>query len=370
MRGLIRLLPLLLLLSDACIDRYELPQQIMTPSLVVDGMITSMPGPYTIELSVASDLNTNLNSRVPVTRATIKIGDDLGNEETLKEVSPGVYQTSENGIRGTVGRKYYTVIRTEDKEYRSEPQEMLPPGAIDEIRHSFRADAINQNDPGEPQDVLDVRIDASGVEGYRNLFRWRWSSLHEVRTFPELRTREVGRPPVKIPDPLQCSGYIPGPFQTIQKVDICTCCNCWVPEYGARATISKNNAVSNNSFNDVFIARVPVDHWRFTLRYFMRVEQFSLTEEAYEFWKLIQSQQEGEGSLFQPNAVQVKGNIYNTADAEEKVLGFFGVSAVTQKDFFIDIREVPSEIEIKRDTVRGSCLGYFGGSSNKKPIFW
>lgn len=363
-------MPFLFLLSDACIDRYDLPEQILMPQLVVDGMITSLPGPYTIELSVASDLNTNLNSRVPVTRATVKIADDLGNEETLKEVSPGVYQTSESGIQGVIGRKYHTVIRIEEKEYRSEPQEMVPAGTIDDVRYSFVLDAINQNDPGEPQDVLDVRIDAKGVEGRENLFRWRWSSIHEVKTYPELRTREAGRPPVVIPDPLPCSGYVPGPFQTIRKVDICTCCSCWIPEYGSRATISKNNSVSNNAFNDVFIARIPVDHWRFNIRYFMRVEQFSLSEEAYEFWKLIQSQQEGEGSLFQPNAVQVKGNVYRADESAEKILGFFGVSAVSQKEFYVDTREVPSEIEIKRDTVKGSCLGHFKGSSNQKPIFW
>lgn len=366
----IRFFPLLFLLSDGCIDRYELPAQMSSPRLVVDGMITNLPGPYTIELFISSDLNTLLNNKVGVLRAKVRIADDLGNEETLTEVSPGVYQTSANGIRGEVGRKYHTVIFIEDQEYRSEPQEMLPAGAIAEVRYDFRENAINQNDPGEPQDVLDVQIDARGTEGQPNLFRWRWSSIHQVKTFPELRTREFGRPPVVMPDPLVCSGYIPGPYGTIKKVDVCSCCTCWVPEYGSRAAISKNTTVSNSSFNGVFIARVPVDHWRFSTRYYMLIEQFSLSDDAYSFWKLIQSQQDGEGSLFQPNAVKVKGNIYNGNNTDETVLGFFGVSAVAQKEFFIDRREVPSRIEIKSDTIKGSCLGQFRGSSNQKPIFW
>lgn len=369
MKG-IRLLPIVFLVSDACIDRYELPEQLASPHLVVDGMITNLPGPYTVELFVSSDLNTLLNNRVPVTKATVRIADDLGNEETLTEVQTGVYQTSPDGIRGSVGRKYHTVIFIEDREYRSEPQEMFPAGEIKDIEYAFRENVINQNKPGEPQDVLDVQIDSKGDEGEPNLFRWRWSSTYQVKTFPELRTREFGRPPVVLPDPLACSGYVPGPYGTITKVGVCTCCTCWVPEYSSRATVSQNKNVSNGAFNGVFVARVPVDHWRFSVRYHMLIEQFSLSEEAYRFWKLIQSQQEGEGSLFQPNAVMVKGNIHNRADADETVLGFFGVSAVSQKQFFIDRREVPSQIEIKNDTVKGSCLGQFRGSSNQKPIFW
>ena len=366
----VRLIPIVLLLSDACVDRYELPEQLAAPRLVVDGMITDQPGPYSVELFISTDLNTNLNNRVHVPNATVKIVDDLGNEEVLKEVNVGVYQSDVNGIRGTIGRKYHTVIYLDEKEYRSDPQELLPAGEISEVRYEFREGIMNQNDPGEPQDALDVRIDSRGVEGKKNLFRWRWSSIYRVKTFPELRTREAGRPPVVLPDPLPCSGYIPGPYGTIVKVGVCTCCDCWVPEYGSRVTISKNTSVSDNAFKDVFLARVPVDHWRFSARYYMLVEQFSLSQEAYAFWNLIQSQQDGEGSLFQPNSVEVVGNVYNTSDATEKVLGLFAVSAVTRKEFFIDTREVPSQIEIKRDTVKGSCLGHFRGSSNQKPIFW
>jgi hypothetical protein len=174
---LLRYLPVLFILNDACIDRYELPEQISGPRLVVDGMITNLPGPYTIELFISTDLNTLANNRAGVPNATVKIVDDLGNEEVLTETKLGVYQTKPNGLRGVVGRKYHTVIYIGDKEYRSAPQEMRPSGSIENAEWIFRENAINQNDPGEPQDVLDVTIDSKGTEGEQNLFRWRWSSI-------------------------------------------------------------------------------------------------------------------------------------------------------------------------------------------------
>lgn len=366
---LFRFIPIVFVLADGCIERYDLPNQISQPRLVVNGMITNLPGPYSVELFISNDLNTNLNKPTPVSRAVVKIVDDAGNEEVLTEKSVGIYETSPTGIRGEVGRKYHVIINIEERQYESEPQELLPAGEISDVQYDFQVGAINQNEPAKPQDVLNVYIDSKGVPGETNLFRWRWSSTHEVKTFPELRTREFGRPPVVIPDPLPCSGYVPGPAGTIRKVDVCTCCNCWVPEYGQRAMVSNNQAVKADQFNAVYVAKVPVDHWRFSVRYYMKIEQFSLSQEAYDFWKLVQSQQEGEGSLFQPNSVKVKGNIYPTT-SEEEVLGFFGVSAVAQKEFFIDRREVPSKVDIKNDTVKGSCLGQFTGSTNRKPVFW
>ncbi|HEY0652492.1 MAG TPA: DUF4249 domain-containing protein [Chryseosolibacter sp.] len=366
---LLRFFPVLFLFADACIERYDLPAQIAEPRLVVNGMITNLPGPYTIELYISSDLNTNLNKPTPVSNAKVRIADDAGNEELLVEKSPGVYETRTDGMQGTVGRKYHTIIDVQEKHYRSQPQELTAAGEISDVRYDFQLGAINRNEPAKAQDVLNVYIDSKGVPGQTNLFRWRWSSTHEVKTFPELRTREFGRPPVVIPDPLPCSGYVPGPAGTIRKVDICTCCSCWVSEYSQQASVSNNQAVKADQFNSVYIAKIPVDHWRFSIKYYMKIEQFSLSQEAYNFWNLVQSQQEGEGSLFQPNSVKVKGNIYSTTDDEE-VLGFFGVSGVTQKEFFIDRRQVPSKVDIKNDTVKGSCLGQFTGSTNRKPLFW
>lgn len=366
---LFRFFPVVFLFADACIERYELPSQISEPRMVVNGMITNLPGPYEIEIFMSSDLNTNLNKPTPVSRAVVKIVDDLGNEEMLTEKSPGVYETREGGMRGEVGRSYHTVIRAGEKEYRTEPQKLLPAGEITDVRYDFELDAINQNEPAKPQDVLNVYIDSKGVAGETNLFRWRWSSIHEVKTFPELRTREFGRPPVVIPDPLACSGYVPGPAGTIRKVDVCTCCSCWISEYSQRASVSNNQAVKADEFNSVHVAKIPVDHWRFSIKYYMKIEQFSLSPEAYQFWKLVQSQQDGEGSLFQPNAVKVKGNVFSAA-GDEEVLGFFSVSGVVQQEFFIDRRQVPSKVDIKNDTVKGSCLGQFSGSTNRKPVFW
>jgi hypothetical protein len=365
----LRLFLILFLLSDACVDRYQLPEKLSGPRLVVDGMITDQPGPATIVLSESLDINTNVNKTSPIRGATVFIHDDAGNKELLQEVSAGVYKTSGVALKGVVGRKYHTTIRIAEKEYISDPQELFPAGTISDAYFTAEENVINDGDLTKPQDAVTILINAHGTSGYPNLFRWRWSSTYEVQTFPELRTKFEGRPPVQVPDPIPCSGYVAGVGPGgIQKVDTCTCCFCWVDETSTRAMISDNQYAENDSFAGVHVAKLPIDPWRFSFKYLIRIEQLSVSEKVYDFWKLVKTQQEGEGSLFQPNAGKVKGNIRSLSDPEEEVLGIFSVSAITTKELAIERKQIP--FAIQRDMVAASCTALFDGSTNIRPPNW
>lgn len=357
---------LIFLLSDACIDRYDLPQQIVDPKMVVDGLITNRVGPYRVRLSTAYDINTFVNSPNPIRKATVKISDDAGNEETLTEVDAGVYQTAANGIQGVIGRKYQLSISTEQGQYYTEPQELVDPGKIEELNYSFKQNSINQANPDKPQHAVNFTINAKGVEGRSNYFRWRWSSVYELKNNPELKTIEAGKPPQAIPIPPMCSGY-KSANGGIERFDICTCCSCWVYDQSEVAVVSKNTEVGATQFNNIQVAKIPVDVRTFDVRYYIEVDQLSLSEEVYEFWKLIESQQAGEGSLFQPNSVRVRGNVKSITNPSEQVLGVFSVSGIVSQQVFIDRKEVPFPIEVEE--VKESCLLY-QGAKNVKPLFW
>jgi hypothetical protein len=366
----LRLFLILFLITDACIDRYHLPEKLSGPRLVVDGMITDQPGPATIVLSESLDINTSVRKTEPVTGATVTIHDDAGNKELLQEVSAGVYQTSGIALKGVIGRKYHATIRIQEKEYVSDPQTLLPAGVIDDVYFIAEENVINDGDLTLPQNSVSILMNARGTPGAPNLFRWRWSATYEVKTFPELKTRLdlESRPPVEIPAPLPCSGYIMGDGGVIEKIDTCTCCKCWVDESGSRALISDNQFSENDSFRGVHVVKLPVDSWRFNIKYLIRIEQLSVSEEVYAFWKLVKAQQDGEGSLFQPNAVRVKGNVHSTTDPDEQVLGIFSVSAVTTKELSIVKDQIP--FTMTSEIVAASCFSLFQGSSNIKPPNW
>ena len=120
---------LLFLIFDACIEPFNIQLKDSQQTLVVEGMITDQPGPYTVKLFQSLALEEQLNTTNWVQGAAISIYDDQGVVEALHEVTPGNYQTTT--IQGTVGRTYHIRITLADGlEYESVPEILLPVGDL------------------------------------------------------------------------------------------------------------------------------------------------------------------------------------------------------------------------------------------------
>jgi hypothetical protein len=225
---------------------------------------------------------------------------------------------------------------------------MHPAGEIKNIYAEFDPGSINQHSFIGPHDSFSVWIDASPEQGSNHsFFRWRTKGTYEVRTFPELHEKPIPNtnPPIYIPDPLPCSGfYYDTIVQQVIRTGECECCNCWIDEYSQGTLVSDEKFVVNNEFNRVFVARIPADVERFYRKYYIQVEQLSISEDVHNFWQLVRSQQADRG-VFQPNVSAVRGNIYNTDDSTDAVLGIF-------------------------DTSTNACYKTYVGSTNIPPPFW
>jgi hypothetical protein len=173
---------------------------------------------------------------------------------------------------------------------------------------------------------------------------------------------------IPIPDPLPCSGYINAKDQLVQ-VDDCSCCDCWVYEYNSRARVSQNQFVSNNQFKNVGVTRIPVDNWRFYRKYYVEVEQLSVSENVFEFWKRLAGQQQGTGSVFQPNAVKIQGNMRSVSHPDVEVFGIFAASAIVRRSMFIHRSNIPRLIA-PPDTITFDCRFSFDNADNERPLFW
>jgi hypothetical protein len=359
---------LVFFLCGGCIERYDLPQIEVKPIFTVDGSITSDPGPYYVSLFRSHILNRIVKDPEPVRNATVQIVDDHGNSELLTEtLKGGRYISSANGIRGVIGRKYQLKIITPDgHEYETKPELMTDPGKIENLRYEIAPNALNPDDVFKPQHAVKFFIDSKGGAEQSNFIRWRWTTTYEIFEAPAEKTRTYGWPPITVPDPPECSGWIVG-LNGLEYFDKCTCCVCWVVNNSYGVLLSNNNFFATKEFNNVLIATVPVEPRTFDLRFHIRVDQLSLTDEAYQYWKLVQAQQAGEGSLFVPNAIRVKGNLFSVNNPEEQVMGIFSVSGISSTSIFIDTKVIPYEILLEER--KASCLTV-PGTTNERPSFW
>jgi len=361
-----------LLLMSSCIDRIniEVPDS-YSSQLVVDGVITDEPGPYTVRLTRSVRIEKFLKySQENVTKSNVTIFDNLGNLEVLIEKEPGVYQTKANGIQGIVGRSYSIKIETEEgKVYESEPDKMNPVGEVDSLYYQFESYL-----PIKDQERYGFRFYADSQSATEEdvFLRLKFTRVFEIDGYPELHTVS----PMCTPNPRPCSGRIFTEFG-LKDVGECTCCKCWVTVNENQPYVSDNQFISGGKSKKIEVGYVPLEFFPFQLgKYRVEVKQMSLTRKAYDFWRIIQAQKEGVASLFQPPTGKIRGNIYSTTGAEE-VQGLFYASAVKKKQHYLTYKDFSftkfSKIpfwDCEQGRIAESCILAFPNSSNVKPADW
>ena len=85
------------------------------PHIVIEGIVTDQPGPYTVTISRTTNFFEPVLSYPPVTNAAVTISDETGNEDTLKEMEEGDYRTST--LQGIPGRSYLLTVRSQGMTY-------------------------------------------------------------------------------------------------------------------------------------------------------------------------------------------------------------------------------------------------------------
>jgi hypothetical protein len=182
--------------------------------------------------------------------------------------------------------------------------------------------------------------------------RWRSSYIYQIMTQPYLVPLADGPP--------ACSGVLTTPETP------CTCFICWVSGKNNGVTVSNGSDFSNDKFNNNLVATIPVDDEQFEFKYYLKIDQLSLSANAYNFWNLVVSQQVGASSLFQPVSAYIKGNIHSTTNPNEQVLGLFQVSSVSSRSIFINRGAIPSNLQpaipynvsdcrVEGTTIRPTC---------------
>lgn len=364
----------------SCIDPVDIVEDIDSGDLVVDALITDQPGPYFVTLARTRSIKTDLDIVAYVRGALVLLDDDAGNLDTLREVEPGRYQSSQR-IRGQVGRKYRLQIRTKESFiYQTDFQEMLPVGTVDSAYFKLtKKYFLNEDGFEELKYDFDLAADGTLPVNGSNFVMWRWKGTYEVFTYPKLRTRISARDPdfgdsdIVLPDPPRCSGfifikelYIKSGVRYYSLGEECTCCKCWVNEFSSRPVLTSNR-FKQNKFFDVALGSISAQNVEpFRYKYHVGVEMLSVNEEVYQYFETVSTQ--GSNNLFVPPIGQLRSNV-RPVDGSPEVYGMFRVSAVSSRSFFIPSSKLPFGLNQPVDSVRNDCRA-IRNSTTEKPDYW
>lgn len=291
---------ILLLISYSCVEDYWPEIEKYEELLVVDGMITNEPGPYTIELSKSTPIYNS--QKVPYSGCIVMIKELDGNTAQLIEVEEGIYQTSPEEIQGEIGKSYQVRIVTPDgEEYESSFETIKAPVLIDQVNWSI-----------EYHEDYDYPYLLAGYQFYittlpsdvdTNYFLWKLEETYQY---------EVS---------YYIDFYYDGQLHPFPNPD--SLFTCW-----KTAPVKQIFTYNTSNLSEPVIINYPLNFVstetrRLSILYSLQIEQLNLGKKAYNFWHEQEELNTSQGSLYTQQPYQVKGNIINTDDPEEPVLGYF-----------------------------------------------
>ncbi len=322
---------LIVLLFSTCLDEINLTAPASIPILTVSGNIYSGPGPYSVFLTESAQFAAG-STGIPaaVVGARVKIMDDQGNEETLQEFEDGEYRTATNGIRGMVGRTYQIELEVNGNTYRSRPEEMLPVVSAESLDFEVNTnEQINEAGNFVNSTAVTVMVNTffpSSENENGSFLRWTTFGVYE---YAEIGSQGNLNPQI-----------------------------CYVTE---DIDFDNVSVASSEGIEGDFLQQQPVISrvvdFRFTANYCFNVIQHSITEGAYDFWSAVGAEFERSGNIFESPPGKIRGNIFNTADENEEVLGYFSASAVDTINIIVEGRAVGNPTPQCRPFPRGpeSC---------------
>ena len=367
---LIRYIAILFLMLDSCIEPFNL-NVATRETLVVDGMISDQPGPHTVKIFKTLSLDDELNVIDWVRGASVSIFDEQGNEMVFKEMAPGNYQ-SDSLLQGVIGKTYtLRFTTTDDAVYESKPEKLLPVGDIDTLYREFeQKESPFTIEHGNSLNGFNVFLNAQVLPEQEGLVRWRWTGTFGIKTFPELKTKASDtKITTMIPDPPACSGYrVQRGTTLLEYSGPCSCCYCWVTQYNDAVSLSDQRFISNNKITGLKMAFIQANRRYLYEKYYLEVEQMSVSQGVYDFWKRVAAQQTTGSNLFQTPPPPTGGNI-QLISGSVPALGIFSASAIKKRSMVFTKDDVPY-IVLPIDTIALSCKQAYRYSSTKKPFFW
>lgn len=123
----------------SCEEVIELDLTNVPTQIVIEGFVTDQEGPYQIKISQTVDFYES-NSFPTESNAIVRIYDDLGNDDMLTEVSPGIYETT--NLQGERGVTYTLEVQLDGTTYTAiskMPEQLI---TLDSISANFEEESL------------------------------------------------------------------------------------------------------------------------------------------------------------------------------------------------------------------------------------
>ena len=330
----------------SCVDPLDLSLRGTVDVVVVDGTITNLAEPQVIWLNRSrADPLTGRFGTLPIAKATVEVVVDSAQVIACHETIDGSYQLPSD-FRGQVGHAYQLRFTLSDgARYVSNQQVMQAVPPIGKLTGQFNPKSLPTFQYGGFTAGYDFLIDTQDPANQRNYYRWDWDlyeqiywcrtctksvyAVFEVEPYPVDGVYRSGTTPFE-----NC--FAPGPPISVPadlRLDYRCRTQCWEIIHSRYLNLHDDQLTNGGLISGRNIGQIPLYTRQPAL---VVIRQSSLTPDAHQFFKLLENQTQNTGGLADlPPTVPI-GNVHNTANSRENVVGYFTASAVATSRYWLD----------------------------------
>ena len=300
-------------ISASCVEIYEPEIVEHNPTYLVVNGILNLDGPTEISLTYS----TNISSTEPpprVSEALVEIQDSENQTYGLNETAEGIYTAGADLVPDTQ-LQYRLHIVTAGKEYLSDFVEVKQTPPIDSVNFQGSEDGV------------DINISTHDPTGQSKYYKWNFTETWEYNA----RFLSTYR-------------MVEGVLMPKHRDEYAFTCYKTVPNDGV--LIESTVRLREDRVSNFTLTTIPPASDKVSRKYSVIIQQYVLTEEAYQYMELLRNNTEQIGGLFDPLPSQIQGNIYCISDPDDKAIGFFVATSIEEKRIFIKREDLPDSYPV------------------------
>jgi hypothetical protein len=299
----------LLTATVACRKPYT-PKAIQAPGsyLVVEGVINCGADSTIITLSKTINIATKDSSAFE-TNAHVTVENESGTSYPLQEFKAGRYLAIALNLDKT--KKYRLHIKTAgSNEYASDYVAVKPTPPIDSITYKITNKGL--------------QINSNTHDATNSTLYYRWAYDEAWKFHSEINSGLILK-----------NGIITSRGANEMYY------YCYTGDRSSNIILASSEKLQQDVIFQNPVILIPPNSEKLVIKYSIRLKQYALTKEAYEFWQNLRKNTEQLGSIFDAQPSQLIGNVHSITNPTEPVIGYVSVTNMQSKRIFVSNSILP-----------------------------
>jgi len=116
--------------------------------------------------------------------------------------------------------------------------------------------------------------------------------------------------------------------------------NCWQKAVSSSILVESTENLSQDVVHQKKLTTIGENDKRVNYLYSIELTQMAISKEAYIYWENMRKNSDNIGGLFSPQPSEITGNIHNTNNLQQRVIGYVSAARVSKKRVYANAVDI------------------------------